>query len=702
LSTFVDVGESGHTNLESAAGIETGQPPRALTVFSREMDTLFALPKHPNVVGIVGVTVDPHSGFPAGVVSEMLDFDLHTVLETFNLRLSIDEIVSVSLDILRAVSFLHGQGAGQAPILHRGITARNILFQGGRCKLGDLLPSALRPLRKRRHRGGGDAQAAPDAEAQETETDILTRTFRGPEVERNGTYTRASDMFSVGMILLRMCGHGYTHHHHGPVADAAGKGGTAADASNRKDAAADVAAQLAEKAQKSQTLDHNVSNRLAYACRMCPQLGQILRSLVNPDPARRMGAAGVLRALEAVRDTLAREAEAGSIAAPNPLLRSAGVIASRWFQKRISEMQHEVGQSIKSGESAQVLTLKKRLEAAEERAGLEAQKRDEAELALVDRETAARESEARAEECQRLTDAAEACALTQQRASEDLQRTMEGKKEELLVGQKGAAKLEKEIRRLQTLLEIAEDDARRYQLEKDDANGRTVAAEARRDEALQEAADTSERFEVLQDEKNVANDHWEQAMRRWEIEKGLRRHAELRLSDFLKRLGGKQYMEMLHVDQVHSEGESTFMEREALAAFELTDTNILELKQQHRQMEVLRKMGRGMTEKDIGLLKESLSEARDPEVALGGHRRVELAEKLLEKLEMLDMYRDSVEKKKREVMYLRTLSRGQSVNSTEAGLGSPKSAGLDGNSSLFRCMCVCQMPALSSSIASPS
>ncbi len=90
------------------------------------------------------------ASFPTfGVVSERLDVDLHTVLDTYGVRLLEEDIVSVAIDLLRAVLFLHDRGDQGPIILHRGITTRNVLFQGTQCRLGDLLPSVLRPLRKR-------------------------------------------------------------------------------------------------------------------------------------------------------------------------------------------------------------------------------------------------------------------------------------------------------------------------------------------------------------------------------------------------------------------------------------------------------------------------------------------------------------------------------------------------------------------------
>lgn len=95
---------------------------------------------HPNIVGFIGVHVNPRDQFDMTLVMECL----HTDLEKFLRRSSITPSIkySILLDVTYALLYLHTQL--EEPLIHRDLTAANVLItKDVRAKICDLGLSKL-------------------------------------------------------------------------------------------------------------------------------------------------------------------------------------------------------------------------------------------------------------------------------------------------------------------------------------------------------------------------------------------------------------------------------------------------------------------------------------------------------------------------------------------------------------------------------
>ena len=125
--------------------------PKAASEFVRECQLMSTL-RHPNIVQFLGVTFFSGSRLPALVMERLLTslHDLlapdmpppqHTVqpLDCFSMGLK----CSVLQDVARGLVYLHGQSP---PIIHRDLSARNILLNSGMvAKIADLGMARIAP-----------------------------------------------------------------------------------------------------------------------------------------------------------------------------------------------------------------------------------------------------------------------------------------------------------------------------------------------------------------------------------------------------------------------------------------------------------------------------------------------------------------------------------------------------------------------------
>ena len=149
-------------------------------LFSREMN-IAATMRHPNLVQFIGATLE---GSPI-ILTELMATSLRAELE--KQPLSPDQISSVSLDVVRALLYLHLMQPD--PIIHRDVSSANVLLNPGPetswlAKLSDY-GSANYVRHVTTRAPGNPSYAAPEAD---------TPTLQSTKM----------DVFSYGVLLLEM------------------------------------------------------------------------------------------------------------------------------------------------------------------------------------------------------------------------------------------------------------------------------------------------------------------------------------------------------------------------------------------------------------------------------------------------------------------------------------------------------------------
>jgi eukaryotic-like serine/threonine-protein kinase len=142
--------------------------------------SLLARIKHPNVVVVHGV--DLSAGY-AGLWMEFVNG--RTMEDELKARgtLSAEEATNIGVDLCRALAAVHSRG-----ILHRDVKAQNVMReQGGRTVLMDF---------------GAGSESIVNAEGA---IDVAgTPLYLAPELFDKNPATRASDIYSLGVLLYRM------------------------------------------------------------------------------------------------------------------------------------------------------------------------------------------------------------------------------------------------------------------------------------------------------------------------------------------------------------------------------------------------------------------------------------------------------------------------------------------------------------------
>ena len=168
--------------------------PKPASEFVRECQLMSTL-HHPNIVQFLGVTFFPGSRLPALVMERLLT-SLHDLLapNTPPTRDAVSPLAffsmalkcSVLQDVARGLAYLHGQSP---PIIHRDLSARNVLLNSGMVgKIADL----------------GVARIAPPMRAAATMTKGPgALIYMPPEVfEEKAKYDASIDIFSLGVITI--------------------------------------------------------------------------------------------------------------------------------------------------------------------------------------------------------------------------------------------------------------------------------------------------------------------------------------------------------------------------------------------------------------------------------------------------------------------------------------------------------------------
>ena len=183
--------------------------------FEMECDFLKEI-RHPNIIQYLGMYRDPETGLPV-LLMELMDESLTHFLETSAEPIPYHIQLTICLDIIQALSFLHLNG-----IIHRDLSSNNILLIGkGRAKLTDFGMAKLVDVRMSRVSNtmcpGTDAYMPPEAidnQAVYTEkgdvfsfgvniVQILTRKFPKPG-ERFKTVTSSDPQFPSGKVEVRV------------------------------------------------------------------------------------------------------------------------------------------------------------------------------------------------------------------------------------------------------------------------------------------------------------------------------------------------------------------------------------------------------------------------------------------------------------------------------------------------------------------
>ena len=139
--------------------------------------------KHPNIIQYLGMYHDPETGLPV-LLMELMDESLTHFLETSAEPIPYHIQLTICLDIIQALSFLHSNG-----IVHRDLSSNNILLIGkGRAKLTDF------GMAKLVHMSHASNTVCPG-------TDV----YMPPEaIDNKAVYTEKGDIFSFGVNVIQI------------------------------------------------------------------------------------------------------------------------------------------------------------------------------------------------------------------------------------------------------------------------------------------------------------------------------------------------------------------------------------------------------------------------------------------------------------------------------------------------------------------
>ena len=152
--------------------------------FDMECDFLKEI-RHPNIIQYLGMYRDPETGLPV-LLMELMDESLTHFLETSTETIPYHIQLTICLDIIQALSFLHLNG-----IIHRDLSSNNILLiRKGRAKLTDFGMAKLVNVRMSRVSNtmcpGTDAYMPPEA------------------IDNQAVYTEKGDVFSFGVNIIQI------------------------------------------------------------------------------------------------------------------------------------------------------------------------------------------------------------------------------------------------------------------------------------------------------------------------------------------------------------------------------------------------------------------------------------------------------------------------------------------------------------------
>ena len=150
-------------------------------IFQREMSFAAKL-RHPNLLQFIGATVEP----AMIILTEVMPTSLRALVN--QTRLTNKQIVSIALDVARALNYLHLMRPH--PILHRDLSSANVLLEptpedGWRAKVSDYGTANFSQY-LRTENPGSPVYSAPEA--------------RNPDLQ-----STKMDIYSFGVLLIEMC-----------------------------------------------------------------------------------------------------------------------------------------------------------------------------------------------------------------------------------------------------------------------------------------------------------------------------------------------------------------------------------------------------------------------------------------------------------------------------------------------------------------
>ena len=151
-------------------------------LFTREMN-MAAHARHPNLLQFIGATMDNN---PI-ILTELMPTSLRRVLEEGN-PLSHRQIVSIALDVARALNYLHLSSPD--PIIHRDVSSANVLLKRS---AGDSYDAKLSDY--------GSANFVRYA----TTVGPGNPLYSAPEVNDPKRHSPKMDVYSLGLLLVEMC-----------------------------------------------------------------------------------------------------------------------------------------------------------------------------------------------------------------------------------------------------------------------------------------------------------------------------------------------------------------------------------------------------------------------------------------------------------------------------------------------------------------
>jgi len=151
--------------------------------FLAEAMTMMSLPPHPNVVLFRGFTLPPS---PLTLVTDFCEGGcLRTYLNNPNKKLTQKMKVKFALDIARGMAHIHTPVHGKE-VIHRDLAARNILLKEKRALVSDFDMARMK-------------EASIDS--NKTYQDMMPVKWMAPEAVSKRQYSKASDVFSYGVLL---------------------------------------------------------------------------------------------------------------------------------------------------------------------------------------------------------------------------------------------------------------------------------------------------------------------------------------------------------------------------------------------------------------------------------------------------------------------------------------------------------------------
>lgn len=173
-----------HLSLGSAEALAGGITEETLL---QEIEVLSQL-RHPNLVLFIGTCRDPETAQLA-IVTELLPCSLYDILEGNKVRFSLADVLDVASDVISGLDYLHGHNP---IIVHRDISAKNILIGGNRAKIADL--------------GQAKIFSSTNSNSVQSRQSKLpgAMAYAAPET-LTGKYSSPIDIFSFGILLSQMC-----------------------------------------------------------------------------------------------------------------------------------------------------------------------------------------------------------------------------------------------------------------------------------------------------------------------------------------------------------------------------------------------------------------------------------------------------------------------------------------------------------------